>query len=399
MLKRYFLLFVLSILIYFLHSIYTKQGLFGDGNGYYVYTNTLFFQKNLNFEPIYNYLSNFNGRDYIFSRIFWNQNYNPYTLGTSLIWLPSMFFISLINYLFSLQNSRFDLLYELGPGITGIVLMIWGLYFLEKYLNFYFSNKISTLTVFSIFFASNVFYYTSFEPALSHQPSFFIISFLLWWTYKFTKSKINLFLLGLLFGLLAIVRMVDIILLLPVVFKANIKLKDFLYLVPGTLIAMLPQFFYQFVNYGSIFINPYFSGANGTWNINLAHFIQYLFSPKRGLFLWTPLFLVSVLGLFKTKQYIMFATILILFLVTSSWSAYLSAGFGQRLSFSAIPYFSYGLAHLINKYSFKKMYFVLLFCILWNFLLIKNVFLHKNFFIQKDTFSYKEFTTYMLRPN
>src|SRR5205823_7581270 len=107
------------------------------------------------------------------------------------------------------SQNRFDLIYELGPGITGIVLIISGLYLLEKYLLTFFDKKTVFWTILSIFFGSNVFYYTAFEPALSHQPAFFVINLLLFLT---TKKKRNIFIIGLLSGFLAITRIADIIL-------------------------------------------------------------------------------------------------------------------------------------------------------------------------------------------
>jgi hypothetical protein len=393
MLKKYLFIFVFSLSIYLAHAIITRQGLYGDGNGYYLYTNTLYFQRNLNFGPIYNYLGNFNGVKGIFSRIFWNRSSDPYTIGTGIVWIPSMAFISAINILFNLHASRFDLIYEIGPGLTGIILIISGLYFLEKYLLNFFSKKAVFWTIITIFFASNVLYFTAFEPALSHQPSFFIICFLLWWTHKLKISTKNMFLLGLLSGFLATVRMVDIILLVPIYWQLKLRKENLLPIVVGGLIGFSPQLINQYINYGSILTNSYLNGSNGTWQFNLIHLFEYLFSPMRGLFLWSPIFLVAFWGLIKSKSKIFLATIFILWLVTSSWSAYLSAGFGQRFSFSAIPYFAFGLAYLFNKYSTKIILIIFGVFTIWNFNLLANFYLHKDRLVQAPDLKIGEFMT------
>lgn len=214
--KKYLIFFLLSILIFFCHAIYTNHAIYGDGNGYYSYTQSLFFDHGFNFDPIYKHLSNFKGRDYIFSRIFWDtsrgplgiQN-NPYLIGTGILWLPSMVFISLINFIFGLHANRFDLIYELGPGISGVLFIIFGLFFLEKYLINFVDKKNASLAIILLYFGSFIFYYSSFEPALSHQPSFFLISFLLFWTFNLKLNRKNFFILGFLSGLLAIVRIAD----------------------------------------------------------------------------------------------------------------------------------------------------------------------------------------------
>jgi hypothetical protein len=390
MLKKYFLLFVISITIYFAHAIYTYQGLYGDGNGYYVYTQSIFFDHKLNSEKVYNYLSNFQGKNYIFSRIFWNPDRNPFSIGTGIIWLPGIIITSLF------ENNRFDIVYELACGITGIILMISGLRFLEKYLLNFYSKRQVFWTILTTFFATNVFYYTAFEPALSHQPSFFLICFLLWWTYKFRRSNLNFFILGLLFGLMGIVRMADTILLIPIIFQSKPKIRDLVYIVIGGLIMFIPQLINQYIQYGSILTNLYFTGANGTWHINPIHLFQHLFSPRRGLFLWSPVLLIGFWGLLRSRAKVFLTAILILWLVSSSWSAYLTAGFGQRLSFSAIPFFASGIAYVIQKMKLKKIIAIFLIFSLWNLLLLKNVYLHKDLFIQKENFGINEFTKYML---
>ncbi len=396
--KKYFILFTVSLIVYFTHAAATLQGLYGDGNGYYSYTNTIYFQRNLDFVPIYDHLSNFSGTKYIFSRIFWDKNYNPFTIGTGLVWLPSMGFISIVNSVFSLNAGRFDLIYELGPGITGIILVIYGLFFLEKYLLTFFSSKIVTPTILSLFFTTHILYYSAFEPGLSHQPSFFLISFLLWWSASFSKTIKNFFILGLLSGFLITIRMVDLIFLIPIFWQIKPNPKDLIPFLTGLGIGVLPQMVNQYYMFGNVLINPYFTGLNGSWEFNLVHIFEVLFSPKRGLILWSPIFAIGFWGLIKSKRVIFIFPMVIMLLIVSSWSAYLTAGFGGRMFFSAIPFFAYGIAYMFKGGS-AKMFGITLACVLWNFLLIKNVYLHKDLFIQSPDFTYKEFITYMLKLN
>lgn len=374
--KKYFLLFVFSFLIFIYHTLYTKHAIYGDGNGYYSYTQAIYFDKSLNFDPIYEHLSNFQGRNYIFSRIFWEPDpgpfgikYNPFTIGTPLFWIPSMGFISLINNFFALGASRFDLIYELGPGITGIVLILSGLYFLEKYLQILFPKKSVWWVPLLLYFGSNIFYYTAFEPALSHEPSFFLVSFLLWWTKK--DNFKNFFLLGILSGLLAIVRMVDSLLLIPIIIQARPGLKNLPAILSGFLIGLFPQLVNQYLQFGSIVINPYFTQKAGTWEINFVHFLQHLFSAKRGLFFWTPVYFLGFYGLVKSKKYFLFIfSIFLLWFVSSSWSAYLSAGFGQRFSFSASAFFAIGIVEIFKDLRKEEIFIYSMPFILWNLTLV-----------------------------
>ena len=86
--KKYFLFFILSLTIYIAHAIYVKHGIYGDGNGYYTASHSMVYDQTLNSPRILDHLKNFQGRDYVFSRVFWDTSKSPYSIGTSIDWLP-----------------------------------------------------------------------------------------------------------------------------------------------------------------------------------------------------------------------------------------------------------------------------------------------------------------------
>lgn len=362
--KKYFLFFILSLTIYVTHAIYTKHAIYGDGNGYYATAQSLLYEGKLNSEGILDHLKNFPGRDYVFSRVFWNEKINPYPLGTSLTWMPGLAITSFVS------GNRYDLFHELSTGITGIILMLSGLYFLEKYLLNFFSPSSVTITILSLFLGSNVFYYTTFEPALSHQPAFFIVSFLLYWTHKFKYSKINLFVLGILFGFLPVTRLADVVVLIPIFFLLKLDLQKIFIFGLGVAFGLLPQLYAQYFYYGTIMRNFYVTEMHSAWSLDVGHVYEYLFSYKRGLFIWSPIYLLGVYGLIKMKKKAIIFTITLLWLIGAFWSAYSSAGFGQRLSFSAIPYFGIGIAYVYDKLKIKNQYLFMLAFVLWNIFLL-----------------------------
>ena len=53
--RKYVILFIISLAIFLIHFLKVKHGIYGDGNGYYALSHSLFFQKNLIFGPVYNY--------------------------------------------------------------------------------------------------------------------------------------------------------------------------------------------------------------------------------------------------------------------------------------------------------------------------------------------------------
>lgn len=391
--KKYFLLFTACFVIFIIHVIFSGHAIYGDGNGYYSYAHSIYFEKSLNFEPIYKHLSNFEGKKYTFSRIFWNTEEgplgikkNPYTLGTAFFWIPSIAFISLFI------NDKFSLLYELGTGITGITLSLLGLYFLEKYLNNFYSKKVSVTASLLFFAASNLFYYSSFEPALSHQPAFFIICLLLYKTYKMPDKFLNYFLVGALSGLLFITRMADTVFLLPIYFnllKLKPKWDHFIMAPVGMFVFSLPLFTSYYLMFGSPFHNPYLTGENGFFSFNIKNIFDFLLSAKRGLFMWHPIYLISLVGLFKSKNYIVLATLLLFTFVSSFWSANTSAGFGQRFAIAGVPLFVLGFAYLVKN--FKNVFAITIILIFWNLLTIFQFYFDSKNLIKNENLTVKDF--------
>lgn len=411
--KKYWLFFSLSLLIYCVHFYFVGHGIYGDGNGYYSYTHALYFEHDLNFTPVYSYLSNFQGKKFLFSRLFWNtDSYSggirncPWFIGTGLFWLPSMFFINLISLLGNLNLDKFSVYYELGPGITGILLGIWGLYFLEKYLNEFFDEATSSWTVSAVYLTTLVFYYFSFEPALSHQPSFFLISLLLLLTAKLkqpVKSRL-IFLIGCLSGWLVITRPADSIFLIPVYRQLynhkNLSTKSWLLNLTGLFIAISPQLIVQKMMYGTFWHNAYLNGEKGIFSTpGINSPVNNLFSPDRGLFLWSPLLFVGSIGLFislrdrklKSQATIMIITLGIALVIVSSWLTTVTAGFSNRLLFGSVPCLSFGIAYLVKNYSIKWRTILVSVFIIWNCLLIGQFYFDSNRMLKANNQSFWSF--------
>lgn len=387
MLKKYLFLFAFLFSIYVCHTIITYQGLYGDGNGYYAYTQALFFDHGLNFQKVYSFLEKFQGPKGEFSRLFWYKSFDPYPIGTGLIWIPSVAIMSLFS------SNRFSTIIEMGPGITGIILMLGGLFFLTKYLEYFFSKKISLIAVFFFFFTSNMFYYSSFEPALSHQPAFFLISFLLYKTYSMKKTFWNFFLVGALSGLLFITRVADSVLLIPIfvqLLKLKPNIKHFSVYVISGIIFTLPLLWSYQIMLGSPFKMPYLIGKNSAISFTAGAVFDFFFTAKRGLFTWTPVYLFGIIGLIKSKKTFFIISVTLIILISAFWAS-ISVAFGQRFVFGAIPYFTFGLAKLIEKAKTRTVSIVFIILLIWNGLTIFQFYFNKAMVIKDDNLTVPEF--------
>jgi len=385
--KKYFFIFILCFTIFIIHLISIRHGVYGDGTAFYTYAQALVFDKGLHFGPIYNFLEHFQGVKGEFSRFFWDRAINPYPIGTGIVWIPS---VALISIFF---HDRFSMVFEVGPGLTGILLVIGGLYFLEKYLQNFFSKKIALISVLFFFFASNLFYYSSFEPALSHQPSFFIISFLLYKSYKFDKKFINYFLLGTLSGLLFTIRIPDIILLIPIywqILKNSPSVKNWATIFISAAIFSLPLFWSYYVMSGNPLRMPYLASGIKEWTFSVGEIAQFFFTPKRGLFTWTPIYLFTLIGLVKARKWEFLLSITLLILVVSFWASS-SVEFGQRFILGGVPYFAFGLASFIEKINIKKTTILFLLLLTWNLLTIFHFYFDKPNMIKNDNLTFSTF--------
>lgn len=382
--RKYAIFFAVSVSIYLIHFLKVKHGIYGDGNGYYSLAHTFFFQRNLNFIPIYNSLSHFQGVSYEFSRVFWNIARtstgvlnNPWLIGTSLFWIPSFFVISFLNIIFSLHLDIFSPLYEVGCGVTGIFLVLSGLFLLESYLRHYFDKRVSSYTILSIFFSTQLFYYASFEPALSHQVSFFLICLFLFLSIIKRTNRIVVFAMGLTMGLLSTTRMGDTLLLIPWVLQRIwewIRIKKYspiVWFMLAFCISLIPQLLLQQGMYGNALQNPYLQGEKGTPHLfSFSSIVNHLFSVKGGFLVWSPLFALGIFGLIMIQKFRFILIILGLFtLLISSWEAQVPAGFGNRFFISTIPLIAPGIAYFIKKNE-KMALTCSVLCFIWNIFLL-----------------------------
>lgn len=302
---KWIFLLILSLGIYWFHFLMVGYGIWGDGNGYYAYAHALYFQRNLDFGPIYEHLSNFQGKKYVFSRIFWNPAPtatnllpNPWNIGTAVFWFPGMGLIDGLVKLLGLPVGQFSPIYELGPGLTGIILGIGGLYFLGKFLSESFKKQTVTFVIIGLFFTTNLLYYLSFEPALSHSVIFFLVSYFLFRWRRTTKNRQTLpwLEMGFLLGLITITRLAESVMGFLLIFdlfhlfrKEGLRvIKPASLVFIGFLVSISPQLLAQLLVYGSLFHNPYLSGETGYFSFDLNSLFTSLFSITRGLFTWSP---------------------------------------------------------------------------------------------------------------
>jgi hypothetical protein len=253
--------------------------------------------------------------------------------------------------------------------------------FLSLFLSFqiarkYFEDRWTLLATVGIWMASSLPIYMYFNPSWSHALSAFTVALFLWYwdRTRLQRTTGQWAVLGLLTGLMGNVYYPNVILLafpaVEVIYLLRIKQRkesamavslQQLALGAGVsfavfLASLLPTFITRQIIYG----NPFETGYPGilTWNWTSPVLLKILFSSDHGIFSWTPILLLAVVGLpFLIKRdFLLGAGSLVAFVAFyyfiasyPDWDGISS--FGNRFFVSLTPIFVLGLAALLSSFS------------------------------------------------
>jgi hypothetical protein len=300
---------------------------------------------------------------------------NKYLSGVACLQLPYFLVAHGIAHLSDHEEDGFSAPYQYALLFGAIFNVFIGLWILKKVLQRYFTDKTIGFTLLFLGLTSNLIQYTSIDGAMSHAYIFPLYSFLLWLTIKWhdKPKKITALLIGAVIGLATISRPTELIMIfIPLLWDTgnteNRKAKwllvkrfrwHILFALLGGLIAMLPQFIYwkyttdSFIyNVGSkwFFLNPWF---------------RVLFGPEKGWFLYTPVAILMILGLFFIRK-MEFNRSVIVFIILNiwiiiSWSDWTyGASYSTRALVQSYPIFALPLAAFIAKVSTKQWWVIIL---------------------------------------
>ncbi len=360
-----------------------------DGLGYYMFLPNIFLNKTISNQKL-------DGR-YILKID--NKTTNKYFIGTSVAMAP-FFSIGCISA--KLTNNKIDGYsepFQKAISIAAIIYLFLSLLLLKKLLALYnIKEYIISISLFLIVFATNLLVYVVDSPSMSHIYSFFFITGFLYFSKKLflTQQTKFLYLISFMLGMVILIRPLNGLIIFCLPFLANnfftLKTTIFNHLKFKPVSISLIIFFsilslhiissflqtgnlivWSYQNEGFYFLNPQF------WNV--------LFSFRKGWFVYTPLALLSFIGLVVLIKHNKFAyiTLLLFFIVliyfTSSWwNWYYGPSFGQRPFVEFYGLICISLAIVINTVSSKiiksSLFFLLSFFTVLN--LIQSYQYHKS---------------------
>lgn len=287
-----------------------------DGFGYYIYLPSLIIDGDLDLSNQLSYQSH--QPDQVWYRIVPSTGRpgNVFQVGCALLWAPfflvSHLAVIILNYVgMRIPANGFGFAYELPVYCGSFMYGLAGLWFIHRLLTHSWGREVATVTTFYIAMASGLTAYIWIEPDMSHVLSMFLIS---WLFYSLSRIWALQSLcwrrwagVGLLLGLIACVRVPDSLIgivalgtgLTVLGHTAEGTKKAFLCVVACAAcaaIAFLPQLLAWKALYGGYLTRA--PGVYNRFNWFTPDLAGYLFSTRRGMFLWTPLFGISTIGLF-----------------------------------------------------------------------------------------------------
>jgi hypothetical protein len=303
---------------------------------------------------------------------------NRFFIGISFLLLPFFLIAHLIAQFTDYPADGYSAPYFYAIWIAAPVYFSLGMLLIRKMLLRYLPDLVSAISLLAIYFASNLFFFSSLGNPFPHIFVFTQYAFLVWVTIKWHESHKPVYarLIGFSVALLAISRMSEIItLFIPLLwgvynwqtFKSKIQLikkykKQFYQLVLIAFITGLPQILYWYLSSGSIFFNSY-NDPSSQLKLGNPRFFHVLFSYRKGWLLYSPLMVVALLGfivMFKRQKEIFWGFFIVfcinLYLIASftSLNAWGYRAFIQTYAYLVLP-LGFTIQYLSKKSLFIKV--------------------------------------------
>ena len=368
-----------------------------DAISYYAYLPALFIYHDLSL----GYADSYDGPHRL---IVWPEktpegnNLIKTTMGVSLLWMPFFLAGHLAAVVTGADAGGYSEPYKFFLLVSAITYLLIGLVFLRRILLEHFSDRIASMTLAGFTLATNLYWYTLFQGTMSHVYSFALMSAFLWYTMEWYRDR-NLSVsppesggvasqseagvvrhlsgtgnpvwhalrLGLLLGLISLIRPTNIIIILffllyavntGIDLKGRIKklASDYRYLLIMILIAVIvwiPQLIYWKEITGHWLYFSY--GSDEKFFFNDPAIIKGLFSFRKGLFIYTPMLLLSVAGIavlwMRRSPHALPVTVffpLNAYIILSWWCWWYGGGFGQRAFIDSYALMAVAAAALLS---------------------------------------------------
>ncbi|MGB0932700.1 MAG: hypothetical protein ACPGU5_00350 [Lishizhenia sp.] len=377
-LKQLLIVFVLSVTaITVLTKVNNTQGgvIYGDGRGYYAYLPSFFIYGNLSFKESAKaeFKSATNNPSYLHK----NQHgsvFNKYYPGVAIMQIPFFWLAQVHCVVLNIADDGYNWVHDFWIRVGYFFYTLLGSFLLYLVLGYFSAAKWTRITTVVLLGAGSVLLYNAFKtPSFSHGISFFLICLFCLQFLKTLRAPraINFILIGLILGLIVLVRPINILVLfaLPIFLETRQRIKLFFsickekwrYLILSIiffLIVISVLFLINFIQTGFL-LNWSYKGEG--FNFFKPHVLQLWFSFRIGFFTHLPFFFLFITGLFFLKNKRLLFSILLYFLILSYvfscwWCWDYGGSFGNRVFVDHYFVFTIPILFVIEKIWRNKLW-------------------------------------------
>jgi len=287
------------------------------------------------------------------------------TMGVSMLYAPFFLVADQIEQWNDGPRTGFSQNYERALALSSLFYLLIGLFFLRKLLRANFSEEVSSYVLILLFTGSNLYYYGTTEPCLSHAYSFSLITLLAYFSMKWHDSPRMRYALivGLCGGIVTLIRPSNAIYFLIPVFYGfstikvlgqliQIHWKHILIMLIAAFFMVLPQLCYWKFATGDWI---YYSYGEERLFLESPHILKSLFAYRNGWLLYSPLMVFALIGVFflrrQAQKWSLGLTvffILNIYLISSWWCWWYGGAFGGRAYVDSYPLLAIALAALLT---------------------------------------------------
>jgi hypothetical protein len=321
-----------------------------------------------------------------------------YSCGMALFYSPFFFIAHFLAPSLGFAADGLSLPYQYAMVIGGLLYSLAGMFLLRRVLLKFFGDALTAFILLLIILGTNYLEMAYAGGLLTHNILFALYPLVLLYTikwYSLPKPK-TAFVLGLVIGLITLVRPTDgIIVLIPLLWglisknslKERFQLlkKEYISVmgvVAGIILVVLPQLVYWKIMTGDFIYYSYINPGEGFDFLN-PHTWNFLFSFRKGWLIYTPVMFFALAGFFiiwKKRRDIFWAlftfTLLYIFIV-SSWSCWWYAcSFSARPMVQAYPVLAITMGFMFQKIRVLKISRSMVFYFIAMVLLTLNIFQH-----------------------
>lgn len=340
-----------------------------DVNGYYLYLPAVFIYNDIHFRFVDQNPHQFD-RKYFLYPTSKGGYLNKYPPGVAFFYLPFFLVAHGISWLAGLDTSGYSPLYRLSVIFSNVFFGAAALWLLSRWLARYFSTFTVNVTVASVGLATNYFFYTSWVSGLTHVYLFFLFVLIIIHTDGWLQSGKwqHLMWICVALGWATMIRPTEILVgVVPAwLIVRQLYLNKFKRFGHFIIRQMLPGLAVFFAMLMPLFI--YWKLATGHW-LHYSYeqegfyfdrpeqIIYGLFGFRKGWFVYTPIALFFVAGIFtlQTSPFkhwqvpIGIYALANIYVVLSWWCWWYGGCFGQRAFIPMLAILSLPFASLVEQ--------------------------------------------------